>query len=1049
MGWSGLELRQNFERIYANLPRSTPEQQQKLVSYLAALTSMMEDAGDGELVAAYRAAGLSAHPEAGVIIDSLKPQPLPKAYLAGPGRVDVDTFKTGYEPELPEPDWDDDDYVACPECSMETLDSPEGCEYCGAELVFDREAAVDPVFTDENELDRALEDPADGSPGGGVGTLFTELYGPAIESDDALVPSRSTEDVKHNDRTRETTAAVDDAPPGYGLPYASPGQRKPHPRSPEADELDYPLYGDDVYMRELRNRDKPSVEERDIELASVEVVPGQGYENIRAVLSLATDAERDYWARWYDRGAADVEELAAVYSLPKDRVAGATAVLSPQLRWEENIDATEKIIVGRRAPAYGQNQTKAKRIIEEGALELVSGPKVEVFYESLMAPEETRKEIVLDGHAINIWRGVKVRLQNQPPLTDDEREQVIRDYAQAGLDEGLEPQEIQAITWAMWRAAGAPAPEKPAPQTRLHVGRRTAEHVDAESFWREYITRVEEHAAGADEDDDPDDLDMEAGGMGVSLKDLTNGRVDAPLAQSTPWDQSYGQTCDADNYEGGGSMIHMGAAAYQPQEGDVIRGDGGKRVYRLGTPSYGGLGTRWRLEKPDGDYTQTFEDDLIRDVAKGHWVVERDGQPLSVEPAGPIKWSCGHRREEDDDSCPICDAFGRPRVTAQKAVSVREFEDDELWDLLILEGPPDDCEEDDVRAWTGDPAYDAAVRPVGVQLRDEVDIALNDFFYLWLHGPQKPPLDQLPVWDQAVTDAVIDWFETGSGIWYTWLSLEGHGTGIWDKLADELHPNPDRDTIADVLHQYITAQPNVQYAHQALLGVLQNQMFDACPEDADDFDEDLSDEPEATLPAKWSCGHTREEGQDSCKICDLFGRPRVTAQRQPWVCVDMDGTILEKPEGARTQQDYMTNFGDPIDGAADALRELASLGWRISIYTARFQDLDEAETAQLEGAIAAHLRSWQIPFTDVWTGRKPQCDYFVDDKAIQFDEDWSAVLTQLAVEPMPKKPDKTDNDGSAAGSMDSLVDPLADEAHGRTVDFAPSPGRPRVEDVFG
>ena len=42
-------------------------------------------------------------------------------------------------------------------------------------------------------------------------------------------------------------------------------------------------------------------------------------------------------------------------------------------------------------------------------------------------------------------------------------------------------------------------------------------------------------------------------------------------------------------------------------------------------------------------------------------------------PVTPAKWSCNHKREEGDESCPICEAFGRPRVTSRRRASVGWF----------------------------------------------------------------------------------------------------------------------------------------------------------------------------------------------------------------------------------------------------------------------------------------------------------------------------------------------------------------------------------------
>ena len=141
-------------------------------------------------------------------------------------------------------------------------------------------------------------------------------------------------------------------------------------------------------------------------------------------------------------------------------------------------------------------------------------------------------------------------------------------------------------------------------------------------------------------------------------------------------------------------------------------------------------------------------------------------------------------------------------------------------------------------------------------------------------------------------------------------------------------------------------------------------------------------------------------------------RSEVSAQRKPWVAVDLDGTILADvpkpypPTGPSGQ----LPLGPPLPGARDALSELARLGWRISVFSARFGDdkLNDATVAQWANEIAQHLTSQQIPFSDIWVGRKPRADYFVDNKAIRFDGDWPSVLEQLTLVDAPPRGPSTE-----------------------------------------
>jgi hypothetical protein len=88
----------------------------------------------------------------------------------------------------------------------------------------------------------------------------------------------------------------------------------------------------------------------------------------------------------------------------------------------------------------------------------ISGPKVTTFFKSLTHPEEQMNSVVVDGHAANIWRGRPEALSDLS-ISKAEYKQMEEDYKRAsklvkerlGLD--LAPQQLQAVTWSVWRAA--------------------------------------------------------------------------------------------------------------------------------------------------------------------------------------------------------------------------------------------------------------------------------------------------------------------------------------------------------------------------------------------------------------------------------------------------------------------------------------------------------------------------------------------------------------------------------------------------------------------
>jgi 2'-5' RNA ligase len=115
-------------------------------------------------------------------------------------------------------------------------------------------------------------------------------------------------------------------------------------------------------------------------------------------------------------------------------------------------------------------------------------------------------------------------------------------------------------------------------------------------------------------------------------------------------------------------------------------------------------------------------------------------------------------------------------------------------------------------------------------------------------------------------------------------------------------------------------------------------------------------------------------------------------QREPWVAVDLDGTILN--EGPH-EGDGRPPLGEPFPGAKEVLQSFMDQGYRVSIWTARqyFED-DDSEGAEWQAEIDKHLKYHQIPYSDIYVGKKPPADAFIDNKAIHFDGSWPDMAKQ-------------------------------------------------------
>lgn len=171
----------------------------------------------------------------------------------------------------------------------------------------------------------------------------------------------------------------------------------------------------------------------------------------------------------------------------------------------------------------------------------------------------------------------------------------------------------------------------------------------------------------------------------------------------------------------------------------------------------------------------------------------------------------------------------------------------------------------------------------------------------------------------------------------------------------------------------------------------------------------------------WTALDQAAKGQRQARWAQMQTAPA----RPPWLAVDLDGTLLSHEPGAAQRG----QFGKPLSGAAQAMRELKSLGWKISVFTARLGDGPDAE--QVASQVAQVLEGYGIPFDDVWIGRKPRADFFVDDKAIPFKGNWAEVLRALT---------EVGADGGDEGGQDWHVEDSAGQAAAVVMDQHAMPG---------
>jgi hypothetical protein len=238
-----------------------------------------------------------------------------------------------------------------------------------------------------------------------------------------------------------------------------------------------------------------------------------GTRNILAVYDQATPSELEFWSDWYIHAHEDVKRLAARYGMPFGLTAAVVAITSPGNKWAMNLRAAERAIrlaaelIGHpeqqaieheimqlreeslqgpsperlqairerlktltgRYKEFGQergisintypmNIRKAVQVIDsEDPAAWVTGPKVQPFLAALLDPHKVEERMVLDGHALNLWTGLKRSLKEALDATQQElRAKILKSYADAAKARNTNTRALQAVTWYIWKSVYDP-----------------------------------------------------------------------------------------------------------------------------------------------------------------------------------------------------------------------------------------------------------------------------------------------------------------------------------------------------------------------------------------------------------------------------------------------------------------------------------------------------------------------------------------------------------------------------------------------------------------
>lgn len=189
-------------------------------------------------------------------------------------------------------------------------------------------------------------------------------------------------------------------------------------------------------------------------------------ENILTVFQLATPEEIEHGVTWYASAHCQCLDISENLDLPLNVVVGVVAALSPNNKWERNVDNARDLCTAYingdsmesvKVSTYGKMKEKAWSILESNptydeTIKILNGQKIVCFYQNIMG-ENT---CTVDGHAYNIYHASRQSLTGSISIGKIEYHLIQDAYRKAGesvLVHGreLKAYEMQAVTWVAWR----------------------------------------------------------------------------------------------------------------------------------------------------------------------------------------------------------------------------------------------------------------------------------------------------------------------------------------------------------------------------------------------------------------------------------------------------------------------------------------------------------------------------------------------------------------------------------------------------------------------
>lgn len=165
----------------------------------------------------------------------------------------------------------------------------------------------------------------------------------------------------------------------------------------------------------------------------------------------ATARDIDQGETWYDTAREIAEALAVGTGYTVEQTASVIAVLSPNVAWDENVNAAILAVEGHfygvphtqwRGAGYGVNKTKASAILD-GDLGALRGPKVTAFARGILGDSE--------ACTIDLWMLRSIDVEDTLNVTPTRWTKINAAIREAAEKCGYDTCTFQAIVWSKVR----------------------------------------------------------------------------------------------------------------------------------------------------------------------------------------------------------------------------------------------------------------------------------------------------------------------------------------------------------------------------------------------------------------------------------------------------------------------------------------------------------------------------------------------------------------------------------------------------------------------